>query len=83
MICEGIPPARRFPDHWECRCLPNYEIGQRAADIPTDTAVHGKHMRPMTIKVDGPLVVRDTTAAWRAADGGAGESEIKVPWCGY
>jgi hypothetical protein len=26
-------------------------------------AIHGKTMRPMTIKVDGPLVQRATTAA--------------------
>ncbi|MBW0367790.1 LacI family DNA-binding transcriptional regulator [Ensifer adhaerens] len=42
--------------------LPNYEMGQKAAELLIDMAIHGKHMRPMTIKVDGPLVVRDTTA---------------------
>jgi len=43
--------------------LPNYEMGQKAAEILIDMAVHGKQVRPMTIKVDGPLVVRDTTAS--------------------
>lgn len=42
--------------------LPNYEMGQRAAEILIDMAIHGKEPRPMTIKVDGPLVRRDTTA---------------------
>jgi LacI family transcriptional regulator len=28
-----------------------------------DMAIHGKNPRPMTIKVDGPLVERGTTAA--------------------
>ncbi|MCY1230209.1 HTH-type transcriptional repressor PurR [compost metagenome] len=46
--------------------LPNYEMGQRAAEILIDMAIHGKHMRPMTIKVDGPLVVRETTSGWPA-----------------
>ncbi|MNW19517.1 hypothetical protein D3C71_2195410 [compost metagenome] len=55
--------------------LPNYEMGQRAAEILIDMAIHGKQMRPMTIKVDGPLVVRDTTAAWQAADADAGSNE--------
>ncbi|HEV7309247.1 LacI family DNA-binding transcriptional regulator [Ensifer sp.] len=44
--------------------LPNYEMGQRAVEILIDMAIHDKHMRPMTIKVDGPLVVRETTGAW-------------------
>jgi len=47
--------------------LPNYEMGQKAAELLIDMAIHGKHMRPMTIKVDGPLVVRDTTALLSAA----------------
>lgn len=41
--------------------LPNYEMGQRATEVLLDIAVHGKVMRPMTIKIDGPLVVRATT----------------------
>lgn len=41
--------------------LPNYEMGQRAAEILIDMAVHGKASRPMTIKIDGPLVPRGTT----------------------
>ncbi|WP_457659906.1 substrate-binding domain-containing protein [Sinorhizobium medicae] len=43
--------------------LPNYEMGQKAAEILIDMAIHGKNPRPMTIKVDGPLVKRGTTAA--------------------
>lgn len=43
--------------------LPNYEMGQRAAEILIDMAIHEKTIRPMTIKIDGPLVRRDTTAA--------------------
>lgn len=42
--------------------LPNYEMGQRAAEALLDIAVHGKKLKPMTIKIDGPLVVRATTA---------------------
>jgi LacI family transcriptional regulator len=42
--------------------LPNYEMGQKAAEILLDMAIHGKKPRPMTIKVDGPLVQRGTTA---------------------
>jgi LacI family transcriptional regulator len=43
--------------------LPNYEMGLKAAEILIDAALHGKTLRPMTIKVDGPLVQRATTAA--------------------
>ena len=43
--------------------LPNYEMGQRASEILIDMAVHGKAIRPMTIKIDGPLVPRGTTGA--------------------
>jgi LacI family transcriptional regulator len=46
--------------------LPNYEMGLKAAEILIDAALHGKTLRPMTIKVDGPLVQRATTAAPRA-----------------
>lgn len=42
--------------------LPNYEMGQKAAEILIDMAIHGKRPSPMTIKVDGPLVQRGTTA---------------------
>ncbi len=42
--------------------LPNYEMGQKAAETLIDMAIHGKTLRPMTIKVDGPLVVRTSTA---------------------
>nr|WP_087149161.1 LacI family DNA-binding transcriptional regulator [Pararhizobium antarcticum] len=42
--------------------LPNYEMGQRAAEILIDMAVHQKPLRPMTIKVDGPIVLRGSVA---------------------
>lgn len=42
--------------------LPNYEMGQRAAEALIEIAVHGKPLRPMTIKIDGPLVPRASTA---------------------
>ena len=38
--------------------LPNYEMGRRAVELLIDIAVHGKDMRPMTFKIDGPLVER-------------------------
>jgi LacI family transcriptional regulator len=47
--------------------LPNYEMGQRAAEALIDIAVHGKTLRPMTIKIDGPLVTRSSTAVLAAA----------------
>lgn len=43
--------------------LPNYEMGQRAAEALLDITVHGKAVRPMTFKIDGPLVPRSSTAA--------------------
>jgi len=64
----------RYDDQALARCthpplstlvLPNYEMGQKAAGYLIDMAIHGKHIRPMTIKVDGPLVVRETTGAMR------------------
>ncbi len=42
--------------------LPNYEMGQKAAEALIDIAVHKKKLRMMTVKVDGPLVVRTSTA---------------------
>jgi LacI family transcriptional regulator len=42
--------------------LPNYEMGQRAAEILIDLAIHEKTLRPMTIKVDGPIVLRGSVA---------------------
>ncbi len=45
--------------------LPNYEMGQRAAEALIDLAVHGKALRPMTIKIDGPLVPRTSTGPVR------------------
>ena len=43
--------------------LPNYEMGQRATEVLLDIAVHGKNMKPLIIKIDGPVVVRSTTSA--------------------
>ncbi|MFP5076649.1 LacI family DNA-binding transcriptional regulator [Rhizobium sp. YIM 134829] len=45
--------------------LPNYEMGQKAAELLIDMAVHNKPVRPMVLKVDGPVVPRSTTAAPR------------------
>jgi LacI family transcriptional regulator len=42
--------------------LPNYEMGRRAAEALLDIAVHGKSLRAMTLKIDGPLVPRGSTA---------------------
>lgn len=42
--------------------LPNYEMGQKAAELLIDMAVHGKALKPMTMKIDGPLVPRSSTA---------------------
>jgi LacI family transcriptional regulator len=47
--------------------LPNYEMGQRAAEALIDMALHGKPVRPMTVKIDGPVVIRNTTAGPRVA----------------
>ncbi len=56
--------------------LPNYEMGQRAAEALIDIAVHGKMLRPMTIKIDGPLVARSSTSVLAAAHAGQGRSGI-------
>lgn len=47
--------------------LPNYEMGQRATEALLDIAVHGKNIRPITIKIDGPVVVRSTTGKLKHA----------------
>jgi LacI family transcriptional regulator len=41
--------------------LPNYEMGQRAAEALLDITIHGKTIRPMMLKIDGPLVRRTST----------------------
>ncbi|MGN7292553.1 LacI family DNA-binding transcriptional regulator [Rhizobium sp. SAFR-030] len=43
--------------------LPNYEMGQKAAEMLIDMVLHGKPVRPMTLKIDGPVVIRSTTGA--------------------
>jgi len=50
--------------------LPNYEMGQRAAEALLDITVHGKQLRPITIKIDGPLVPRASTGPVARSRGG-------------
>ena len=45
--------------------LPNYEMGRRAAELLIDIAVLGKDARPMTVKIDGPLVERASVGSTR------------------
>ena len=45
--------------------LPNYEMGRRAAELLIDIAVHKRTTRPMTIKIDGPLVERASVSDCR------------------
>jgi LacI family transcriptional regulator len=40
--------------------LPNYEMGRRAAELVIDLACHKKTVRPMTVKIDGPLIERNS-----------------------
>jgi LacI family transcriptional regulator len=47
--------------------MPNLELGQRAAEALIDIAVHGKQPRALTIKIEGPLVPRASTAQVRTA----------------
>ncbi len=47
--------------------LPNYEMGRRAIDLLVDIAVHNKDIRPMTIKIDGPLVERASVGICKRA----------------
>jgi LacI family transcriptional regulator len=46
--------------------MPNLELGQRAVEALIDIAVHGKQPRALTIKIEGPLVPRASTAPVRA-----------------
>jgi LacI family transcriptional regulator len=48
--------------------LPNYEMGQRAAEALLDIAIHGKSLRAMTFKIDGPLVPRGSTTVPAGAE---------------
>jgi LacI family transcriptional regulator len=45
--------------------LPNYEMGRRATDLLIDIAVHNKVIRPMTIKIDGPLIERASVGIYQ------------------
>ena len=38
--------------------LPNYEMGRRAIELLIDIAVHKKPIKPMVLKIDGPVVER-------------------------
>jgi LacI family transcriptional regulator len=44
--------------------LPNYEMGRRAVDLLVELAVHNKDIRPMTIKIDGPVVERSSVGVY-------------------
>lgn len=59
--------------------LPNYEMGRRAAELLIDLAYHKKILRPMTIKIDGPLVERQTVATpARRPSKGRSMSSVRV-----
>jgi LacI family transcriptional regulator, galactose operon repressor len=47
--------------------LPNYEMGQRAAEALLDMTIHSKSTKSTMIKIDGPLVQRGSTAQYRMA----------------
>jgi LacI family transcriptional regulator len=51
--------------------LPNYEMGRRAAELLIDLAVHRKPLKPMVLKIDGPLVERASVGPRTAAGAGA------------
>jgi LacI family transcriptional regulator len=42
--------------------LPSYEMGRRALELLVDIAIHKKQVRPYTIKIDGPLIDRETVS---------------------
>jgi LacI family transcriptional regulator len=42
--------------------LPNYDMGRRAAEMLIDMAVHGKRPVSRLVKIDGPLVERQSVA---------------------
>ncbi len=45
--------------------LPNYEMGQRAVEALLDMTIHGKSANPVTIKINGPVVQRASTAQYQ------------------
>ncbi len=45
--------------------LPNYEMGQRAAEALLDMTIHGKSINSTIIKIDGPLVQRGSTTQYQ------------------
>jgi LacI family transcriptional regulator len=47
--------------------LPNYEMGRRAAEALIDMAMHKKPVTPMTLKIDGPLVRRESVGPYSEA----------------
>jgi LacI family transcriptional regulator len=44
--------------------LPAYEMGQRPPEALIDMALHGQPVRPITVKVDGPVVRNTTAGLW-------------------
>lgn len=42
--------------------LPNYEMGRKAAELLLDIAVHGKEPHAKLIKIDGPIIERQSVA---------------------
>ena len=49
--------------------LPNYEMGRRAVELLIDLAIHNKPIRPMVIKIDGPLIERSSVGDLTAKPG--------------
>jgi LacI family transcriptional regulator len=45
--------------------LPNYEMGRRAVELLIDIAVHRKPLKPMVLKIDGPVVERGSVGPAR------------------
>ena len=49
--------------------LSNYEMGRRAAELLIDIAVHKKPVKPMVLKIDGPVVERGSVGPVSEAPG--------------
>lgn len=47
--------------------LPNYEMGRRAVELLIDIAVHNKPVKPIVLKIDGPVVERGSVGPPRHA----------------
>ena len=48
--------------------LPNYEMGRKAMELLLDMAVHGKPPHARLIKIDGPIIERQSVAAFAPRD---------------